>query len=63
MSNRNPLLPKREDDPSVIAEEFVSSVFDVIRSLIPSEENPIKAKLTYTTPKGKKIDLIDITFK
>lgn len=63
MKKYDPFFPNREEKPAVIAEEFVSSIFDVVRSLIPSEENPIKAKLAYTTPKGKKIDLVDITIK
>lgn len=63
MKKYDPLFPNREEKPGEIAEEFISSLFDVVRSLIPSEENPIKAKVTYTTPKGKKIDLVDITIK
>lgn len=36
---------------------MVGSFFDVVRAVIPTKDNPIKADITYTTPKGEDLKI------
>ncbi|WP_419851991.1 hypothetical protein [Actinobacillus pleuropneumoniae] len=52
----DPLFPNTEDE-EVTLSDVVGSYFDTIRAAIPTEENPLKAKITYTNPKGENFDI------
>lgn len=54
----NPLFPNQKEE-DVTLSDVVGSFFDVIRTVVPTKDNPIKADITYTTPKGEdfKINL------
>lgn len=52
----NPLFPNR-NEKDVTLSDVVGSFFDVIRAVIPTKDNPIKADITYTTPKGEDLKI------
>lgn len=54
--NYNPLFPNRKEK-EVTLSDVVGSFFDVIRAVIPTKDNPIKADITYTTPKGEDLKI------
>lgn len=43
----------RNKEENVTLPDVVGSFFDVVRSVVPTKDNPIKADITYTTPKGE----------
>lgn len=57
MKKYNPLFPHRKEEEEVTLSDVIGSYFDVIRTLIPTENNPLKAKITYTDPKGNDFNI------
>lgn len=56
MKDYNPLFPNRKKE-EVTLSDVVGSFFDVIRAAVPTENNPVNAKITYTTPKGDDFNI------
>lgn len=53
MKDYDPLFPNRKEEDEVTLADVIGSFFDVIRAAIPTKDNPLKAEITYTTPKGQ----------
>ncbi|QLB42723.1 MULTISPECIES: hypothetical protein [Mannheimia] len=56
MKDYDPLFPNREEESGTLS-SVISSFFDVIRAAIPTKDNPLKAEITYTTPKGEDFSI------
>lgn len=52
----NPLFPHKEEE-KVTLSDLVETYFETIKAAVPTDENPLKAKITYTNPKGENFDV------
>lgn len=58
MKDYDPLFPNRKEEDEVTLADVIGSFFDVIRAAIPTKDNPLKAEITYTTPKASNLILL-----